>query len=115
MLKVLLLSLSRQYTVDGQYIPSLFIEPEVRHDKTSYHVVYSRRCSAHPFCGLVRGEGGDKGGGPGQSDKKKQKKKNSDNVCFSPQLILQKSNGNKWISPKKTIGGFIVTYFRFYK
>ena len=36
MLKVLLLSLSRQYTVDGQYIPSLFIEPEVRHDKTSY-------------------------------------------------------------------------------
>ena len=32
----LLLSLSRQYTVDGQYIPSLFIEPEVRHDKTSY-------------------------------------------------------------------------------
>ena len=38
MLKVLLLSLSRQYTVDGQYIPSLFIEPEVRHDKTSYTV-----------------------------------------------------------------------------
>ena len=38
MLKVLLLSLSRQYTVDGQYIPSLFIEPEVRHDKTSYCV-----------------------------------------------------------------------------
>ena len=37
MLKVLLLSLSRQYTVDGQYIPSLFIEPEVRHDKTSYY------------------------------------------------------------------------------
>ena len=36
MLKILLLSLSRQYTVDGQYIPSLFIEPEVRHDKTSY-------------------------------------------------------------------------------
>ena len=36
MLKVLLLSLSRQYTVDSQYIPSLFIEPEVRHDKTSY-------------------------------------------------------------------------------
>ena len=37
MLKVLLLSLSSQYTVDGQYIPSLFIEPEVRHDKTSYN------------------------------------------------------------------------------
>ena len=37
MLKILLLSLSRQYTVDGQYIPSLFIEPEVRHDKTSYY------------------------------------------------------------------------------
>ena len=36
MLKMLPLSLSRQYTVDGQYIPSLFIEPEVRHDKTSY-------------------------------------------------------------------------------
>ena len=36
MLKILLLSLSRQYTVDGQYIPRLFIEPEVRHDKTSY-------------------------------------------------------------------------------
>ena len=36
MLKILLLSLSRQYTVYGQYIPSLFIEPEVRHDKTSY-------------------------------------------------------------------------------
>ena len=36
MLKILLLSLSRQYTIDGQYIPSLFIEPEVRHDKTSY-------------------------------------------------------------------------------
>ena len=36
MLKILLLSLSTQYTVDGQYIPSLFIEPEVRHDKTSY-------------------------------------------------------------------------------
>ena len=36
MMKILLLSLSRQYTVDGQYIPSLFIEPEVRHDKTSY-------------------------------------------------------------------------------
>ena len=35
-MKSLLLSLSRQYTVDGQYIPSLFIEPEVRHDKTSY-------------------------------------------------------------------------------
>ena len=39
MLKVLLLSLSRQYTVDGQYIPSLFIEPEVRHDKTSYILI----------------------------------------------------------------------------
>ena len=38
MLKILLLSLSGQYTVDGQYIPSLFIEPEVRHDKTSYVV-----------------------------------------------------------------------------
>ena len=38
MLKILLLSLSRQHTVDGQYIPSLFIEPEVRHDKTSYIV-----------------------------------------------------------------------------
>ena len=38
MLKALLLSLSRQYTVDGQYIPSLFIEPEVRHDKTSYNL-----------------------------------------------------------------------------
>ena len=37
MLKILLLSLSRQYTVDGQCIPSLFIEPEVRHDKTSYN------------------------------------------------------------------------------
>ena len=37
MLKILLLSLSTQYTVDGQYIPSLFIEPEVRHDKTSYN------------------------------------------------------------------------------
>ena len=36
MLKILLLPLSTQYTVDGQYIPSLFIEPEVRHDKTSY-------------------------------------------------------------------------------
>ena len=36
MLNILLLSLSRHYTVDGQYIPSLFIEPEVRHDKTSY-------------------------------------------------------------------------------
>ena len=36
MLKILLLSLSRQYTVDGQYIPSLFIEPDVRHDKPSY-------------------------------------------------------------------------------
>ena len=36
MLKILLLSLSKQYTVDGQYIPSLFIEPEVRHNKTSY-------------------------------------------------------------------------------
>ena len=36
MLKVLLLSPSRQYTVDGQYIPSLFIEPEVRHDKAYY-------------------------------------------------------------------------------
>ena len=36
MLKMLPLSLSRQYTVDGQFIPSLFIEPEVRHDKTSY-------------------------------------------------------------------------------
>ena len=36
MFKILLLSLSTQYTVDGQYIPSLFIEPEVRHDKTSY-------------------------------------------------------------------------------
>ena len=36
MLKILLLSLSRQYTVDGQFIPSLFIEPEVRHNKTSY-------------------------------------------------------------------------------
>ena len=43
MLKVLLLSLSRQYTVDGQYIPSLFIEPEVRHDKTSYKVMLSRK------------------------------------------------------------------------
>ena len=39
MLKILLLSLSTQYTVDGQYIPSLFIEPEVRHDKTSYVIV----------------------------------------------------------------------------
>ena len=36
MFKILLLSLSTQYTVDGQYIPSLFIEPKVRHDKTSY-------------------------------------------------------------------------------
>ena len=35
MLNILLLSLSTQYTVDGQYIPSLFIEPEVRHNKTS--------------------------------------------------------------------------------
>ena len=25
--------------VDGQYIPNLFIAPEVRHDKTSYTVV----------------------------------------------------------------------------
>ena len=41
MLKILLLSLSRQYTVDGQYIPSLFIEPEVRHDKTSYTLFFS--------------------------------------------------------------------------
>ena len=31
---------------------------------------------------------GGGGGGPGQSDKK-----SSDNVFFSPQLILQKSNG----------------------
>ena len=36
MLKILLLSLSTQYTVDGHYIPSLFIEPEVCHNKTSY-------------------------------------------------------------------------------
>ena len=41
MSKLLLLSLSTQYTVDGQYIPSLFIEPEVRHDKTSYNNVNS--------------------------------------------------------------------------
>ena len=34
--EILLLSLSTQFTVDGQYIPSLFIELEVRHDKTSY-------------------------------------------------------------------------------
>ena len=39
MLKILLLSISTPYTVDGQYIPSLFIEPEVRHDKTSYNVL----------------------------------------------------------------------------
>ena len=31
-----MLSLSRQYTLDGQYIPNLFIAPEVRHDKSSY-------------------------------------------------------------------------------
>ena len=41
MLNILLLSLSRHYTVDGQYIPSLFIEPEVRHNKTSYLIVIS--------------------------------------------------------------------------
>ena len=33
-------------------------------------------------------QGGGGGGGPGQSDKK-----SPDNVCFSPQLILLKSNG----------------------
>ena len=41
MLKILLLSLSTQYTVDGQYIPSLFIEPEVRQDKTSYSKAFN--------------------------------------------------------------------------
>ena len=54
MLKVLLLSLSRQYTVDGQYIPSLFIEPEVRHDKTSYSgpvYIYMKISEYPPFQG----------------------------------------------------------------
>ena len=37
--------LSTQNTVDGQYIPSLFIEPEVRHDKTSYSTTRT-----HFFC-----------------------------------------------------------------
>ena len=35
-MKILLLSLSRQYTLDGQYIPNLFIAPEMRHNKSSY-------------------------------------------------------------------------------
>ena len=53
MLKVLLFSLSRQYTVDGQYIQILFIEPEVRHDKTSYMlktVVEENRIYSHTNC-----------------------------------------------------------------
>ena len=42
------------------------------------------------------GGGGGCGEGPGQSDKK-----SSDNDCFSPQLILQKSNGS--ISKKSIV------------
>ena len=37
---------------------------------------------------MRRSRGGGRGEGPGQSDKK-----SSDNDFFSPQLILQKSNG----------------------
>ena len=41
--------------VDGQYIPNLFIAPEVRHDKTSYMYYLNREShiSAHILLNLL--------------------------------------------------------------